>query len=170
MHQSKQCSKCKEVKLFANFSPDKRTTTGCQSRCKSCMAENRRQRHAANPEHFRKLVAESTKRHYEKKIQRNNEYRARNPEKVSAWKQKDRTVNKARVSADNAMRRSKMSGKLTPAINQMYALRDFYIAMSLGDNFHVDHITPLAKGGLHCHTNLRVLPAIDNLRKGINHA
>lgn len=168
MHQSKQCSKCKQTKLFAEFSPDKRTTTGCQSRCKVCMAENKRQQHAANPEHFRRLVAESTKRHYEKKIQRNNDYRAKNPDKVYAWKQKDRTVNKARVSADNAMRRSKISGKLTPEINQMYALRDFYIAMSLGDNFHVDHITPLAKGGIHCHTNLRVLPAIDNLRKGVS--
>ena len=60
-----------------------------------------------------------------------------------------------------------MNGKLSPSINQIYALRDFYVAMSLGDNFHVDHIVPLAKGGLHCHTNLRVIPAIDNLRKGV---
>jgi hypothetical protein len=132
------------------------------------MAENRRQQHAANPEHFRRLVAESTKRHYEKKLQLNKNYRAKNPEKVAVWKQKDRTVNRARVNADNAMRRSKTISKLTPEINQVYALRDFYIAMSLGDKFHVDHINPLAAGGKHCHTNLRVIPAIDNLRKGAN--
>ena len=167
---NKQCSKCKEVKEFSCFSPDNRVPSGCQSRCKICMAENKRQQHAANPEHFRRLVAESTKRHYAKKLQRNNDYRAKNPEKVSVWKQKDRTVNRARVSADNAMRRAKTTGKLTPEINEVYALRDFYIAMSLGDKFHVDHITPLAVGGKHCHTNLRVIPAVDNLRKGVQYA
>lgn len=132
-----------------------------------CMAENRRLRHAANPEHFRKLVAESVKRNYEKKLQRNNEYRAKNPDKVSAWKRKDRSANKVRVLADNAMRRTKLVGKVTPEIKQIYALRDFYEAMSLGDTFHVDHIYPLARGGAHCYTNLQVIPAIDNLRKGV---
>lgn len=168
--QSKQCSKCKKVKEFRYFSPDKRVPSGCQSRCKVCMAENRRLKHAENPEHFRRLVSESTKRHYDKKLQRNNDYRAKNPEKVFLWKQKDRTVNRARVSADNAMRRSKKIGGLTTEINQIYALRDFYISMSLGEKFHVDHIIPLAVGGKHCHTNLRVIPAIDNLRKGKRYA
>jgi len=130
------------------------------------MAENKRQQHAANPEHFRKLVAESTKRHHKKKIQRNNKYREKNPEKVAVWKQKDRTVNKARISADNAMRRAKTATPITPEVKQVYALRDFYKAMSLGENFHVDHILPIAKGGLHVVQNLRVIPAICNLRKG----
>ena len=130
------------------------------------MAENRRQQHSANPEHFRKLVAESTKRHYAKKLQRNSAYRASNQDKVSAWKRKDRSINKARVHADNAMRRTKLAGKLTPEIKQMYALRDFYRAMSLGENFHVDHIVPIAKGGLHIAHNLQILEAKDNLRKG----
>jgi hypothetical protein len=165
---TKQCSKCKEVKAFECFSPDNRVPSGCQSRCKFCVAENKRQRHAADPEHFRRLVAESTKRHYAKKIQRNNNYRAKNPEKVAVWKKKDRINNKPRINSDCAMRRAKITSKLTPEINQVYALRDFYIAMSLGDKFHVDHITPLAAGGKHCHTNLRVIPAIDNLRKGAN--
>jgi 5-methylcytosine-specific restriction endonuclease McrA len=39
--------------------------------------------------------------------------------------------------------------------------------MSLGDSFHVDHIKPLAKGGLHTLENLMVVPAICNLRKGV---
>ena len=30
----------------------------------------------------------------------------------------------------------------------------------------VDHIVPLSRGGLHAYKNLRVIPAIDNLRKG----
>ena len=166
--QTKQCSKCKQTKPFAEFSPDKRVPSGCQSRCKVCMAENRRLRHAENPEHFRKLVSESVKRNYETKLQRNNKYRANNPDKVFSWKQKDRVVNKSRISADNAMRRTKLKTTITPEIKQIYALRDFYCAMSLGDSFHVDHIKPLAKGGLHTSSNLMVIPAICNLRKGVN--
>ena len=163
----KQCTACKQTKPIIEYSPSKHGGFGVQAKCKPCYAELMKARRLDNPLAHREAVKKSTEKHYDKKLQRNNAYRLANPDKVSAWKQKDRTVNKARISADNAMRRSKINGKLTPEINQMYALRNFYIAMSLGDNFHVDHITPLAKGGFHCHTNLRVLPAIDNLRKGV---
>lgn len=166
MNQSKQCSKCKQIKLFTEFSPDKRVASGLQSRCKPCSAEHRRLKHAQNPEHFRKLVAESVKRNYQAKLQRNNSYRAKNPEKVSKWKADDRIRNKPRILADCAKRRYKLNTKITTDIKQIYALRDFYMAMSLGEIFHVDHIVPLAKGGEHKAFNLQILPAIDNLRKG----
>jgi hypothetical protein len=130
------------------------------------MAKNRRLKHAENPEHFRRLVAESVKRNYQKKLQSNNQYRANNPDRVTAWKKKDRIVNKSRILADNAMRRAKINTPITPKIKQIYALRDFYVAMSLGESFHVDHEIPLFKGGLHIAENLRVIPAICNLRKG----
>ena len=42
----------------------------------------------------------------------------------------------------------------------------FYLKRAmLGDNWHVDHIVPLAKGGRHAPWNLRLLPAVDNRRK-----
>lgn len=107
-------------------------------------------------------------KHYAKKLARNQRYREENPEKVKAWKRKDRQVNKVRVLADNAKRRASISEKLTPEVKQVYALRDFYQAMSLGEPFHVDHVIPVSKGGRHVHENLQVIPAIDNLRKGAN--
>ena len=170
MHQNKQCTVCKMLKPLTDYSPDKRIASGLQSRCKVCYAKIMRERRYANPDSHRQAVKKSTQKNYEKKLLRNQQYRANNPEKVSAWKAKDRTVNKARVLADNAKRRYKLNGKLTPEIKQLYALRDFYEAMSLGENFHVDHIIPLAKGGEHAAFNLQVLPAIDNLRKGAQNA
>jgi 5-methylcytosine-specific restriction endonuclease McrA len=164
---NKQCTACKQIKLLTEYSPSKRGGLGVQAKCKPCYAEIMRARRLANPTAHRESVKKSTAKHYDKKLERNSAYRMANPDKVSAWKRNDRTLNKSRVHADNAMRRTKLSGQLTPEIKQIYALRDFYKAMSLGENFHVDHIVPIAKGGLHISHNLQILEAKDNLRKGV---
>lgn len=164
----KTCARCKVEKPLFNFSPDKRTTSGAQSRCKVCFAEVMRAKRAENPEAHRESIKRSVKRHYAKKLERNAKYRKENPEKVALWKKKDRQENKARVSADNAKRRSLLHGEVSIEIKQLYVLRDFYRAMSLGEDFHVDHIVPVSKNGLHVYENLQIIPAIDNLRKGAN--
>lgn len=163
----KTCSCCKTEKPLSAYSPDARTTLGVQSRCKVCIAEAACIRRAKNPEPHREIARKWVKKNYAKKLQQNREYRAKNADKVSIWKAQDRQRNKARICADNAMRRIKLrQGSLTNEVLSVYALRDFYSAMSLGENFHVDHIIPISKGGLHVAQNLQVIPAIDNLRKG----
>jgi hypothetical protein len=163
----KCCTVCKQLKPITEYSPDKRISSGVQSRCKICYANIMQLRRLINPEAHRQAVKKHTANNYNKKLENNAKYRALNPDKVFKWKKKDRNVNKSRISSDNAMRRAKIHGQTTSEIKQIYALRDFYIAMSLGDSFHVDHIKPLAKGGLHIPENLRVVPAICNLRKGV---
>ena len=37
---------------------------------------------------------------------------------------------------------------------------------SCGEKFHVDHIHPISKGGLHVFDNLQILSAEENLKKG----
>lgn len=162
----KQCTVCKTEKPLSMFSPDKRIASGVQSRCKSCYAMIMRDRRLADPTKHRESVKRSTLKNYKDKLQRNQKYRRLNPDKVSLWKRTDRTKNKARVLADNANRRALVRGDLSPEIVAIYCLRDFYREMSLGEEFHVDHIIPLIRGGKHCAENLQVIPAIDNLRKG----
>jgi hypothetical protein len=162
----KSCSCCKLTKTLDLFSPDTRTKSGKASRCKECQASLKKQKYAENPQKYRKAASDFVKKNYLSKLEANNRYRKENPEKVKQWKAKDRAEHKNRINADNAKRRAQLKTELTPEIIQMYALRDFYIAMSLGESFHVDHITPLAKGGIHSADNLQVIPAIDNLRKG----
>lgn len=162
----KTCTVCKVEKPLFDFSPDKRISSGLQSRCKLCFAAIMRERRKKNPEAHRESVKNSVKRHYEKKLLRNRLYRESNVDRVKKWKKTDRQNNKARVLADNARRRSFLVGESSVAIRQLYILRDFYKAMSLGEEFHVDHIVPLSRGGLHIYENLQVIPAIDNLRKG----
>jgi 5-methylcytosine-specific restriction endonuclease McrA len=40
------------------------------------------------------------------------------------------------------------------------------LSKSCGEPFHIDHITPLSKGGQHKFDNLQILSAEQNLRKG----
>jgi len=162
----KTCSSCKIFKDSSFFSPDKRTSTGLQSKCKPCQALYQKERREKNPEKHREAVKKSTAKNYEKKLIRNQKYRHENPEKVFAWKKLDRSRNKQRILSDNAKRRSIISSIKDDRILTLYCLRDFYQAMSLGERFHVDHIVPLSRGGKHEIDNLQVIPAIDNLRKG----
>ena len=165
----KQCTACKQLKPLIEYSPSKRGGFGVQAKCKPCYAELMKKRRLLNPKAHRDAVKKSTAKHYSKKIERNNIYRSSNPEKVATWKRKDREVNKFRILSDNAMRRTKIAGEVSYEVKQFYALRDFYEAMSLGEKFHVDHIVPIAKGGLHIACNLQILEAKDNLRKGANY-
>lgn len=162
----KMCTRCKVNKPLFEFSQDKRASDGAQTRCRECARVIAKERRLANPETHRAGVRKSTQKHYAAKLARNTRYRRENPDKVSEWKRKDRQKNKARVLACNAMRRSQHAGETSSQVRQLYALRDFYRAMSLGEEFHVDHVVPLSKGGKHVFENLRVIPAIDNLRKG----
>lgn len=147
----KRCSRCKIEKDFSLFSPNKATKSGLSSQCKPCSCLT---------------VRKSAKRNYDKILERNRLYRERNPEKVKEWKRKDRQNNKPRIVADNARRREKLKSKKDKRIDELYALRDFMKAMSLGDDFHVDHIVPLSAGGKHEFDNLQILPARCNLMKG----
>lgn len=161
----KQCSLCCLVKDLIDFSPDKRRHDGVYSSCKKCCADKASHSRKESPEKYRASVRKSALKNYKNILNKNNLYRKNNPEKVTKWKKNDRKNNKVRILADNASRRSLLKNKNTVEILQMYALRDFYISMSLGEQFHVDHIIPLSKGGEHVIENLQVIPAIDNLRK-----
>ena len=70
-----------------------------------------------------------------------------------------------------AKRRSqKKHGIISLSKEQRKIMRCFYkqadrLEKRFGLQFHVDHIIPLSKGGLHIPTNLQVLPARLNLKK-----
>lgn len=162
----KICTSCKEQKPISEYSPSKRGGMGVQAKCKPCYAEIMRKRRTIDPTYSRNYAKTYVQKNYALVLEKTRIYRLNNPEKVAVWKKKDRTDNKVRISADCAMRRAKITTPITFEIKQLYALRDFYKAMSLGDEFHVDHIVPLAKNGQHIYSNLQVIPAICNLRKG----
>lgn len=158
------------------FSPDKRTRSGLQSRCKSCQACVVKSVRLENPEKHRASVKASTKKHYISKLRRNATYRSRNPEKVATWKQQDRLINRGRVLADNAYRRAITKQRIATWAN-LSIIKQIYeeaqqVSMLVGEWYHVDHIIPLIGKdvcGLHVEANLQIIPAVENLRKGVRY-
>lgn len=92
----------------------------------------------------------------------------RSKELTSFWKKR----NPDKVKAQLAARRSRKFGQLHPKHDAKAELALCRLADSLtqstGQNYHVDHIIPLACGGWHHHDNLQVLPAAENIRKKDN--
>lgn len=91
---------------------------------------------------------------------------AKAKERDRAWAR----ANPDRVAAKiNRYRARKRNGLCTKA--DLKSLAPFYAqaqraSKCVGVEFHVDHIVPLSKGGEHRASNLRVLPASLNRRKG----
>lgn len=116
-----------------------------------------RRRRAKNPEAVRAVE----RRRY-----------ARDPEGHRARRRRWRQDNPAKINA-NVKRRKLSKINRTPAwadhdkIAEVYALAAFATELT-GVPHHVDHEIPLQSrfvSGLHVHTNLRVVPGVENLRK-----
>ena len=96
-------------------------------------------------------------------------YRSANREKINRDHALWRKKNAGKVAAVRAMQRARKKGA-TPIGDGAHEAKAIYetakrISNCLGVEHHVDHIVPLAKGGAHHISNLRVLPAKWNLRK-----
>ena len=101
---------------------------------------------------------------------------ANNLEKVKSYAKKTKANNKGRVNAHTVRRRlakiNRTPAWLTPddhwIIEQAYELAAMRTKM-FGFSWHVDHTLPLqgkTVSGLHVPTNLQVIPAVENIRKG----
>lgn len=75
-------------------------------------------------------------------------------------------MNKRRAAKKKAL--EELDERQEGLIKQIYAYR-IRLQNKLGIPFHVDHIVPLAKGGLHRPSNLQVVPASWNCSKGDRH-
>ena len=113
--------------------------------------------HKANPEKVRANAATWRKAHPETARARTTAWQKANPERVLA-----------NTRAYQA-RKQNLSPPLTPQENaKVVGLYAEARALSelTGEPYHVDHIKPLSKGGLHHPDNMQVLRGIDNLKKG----
>lgn len=96
-------------------------------------------------------------------------YRAENRERIRERRKAYAVANPDKILARNARRRAQYREALCPdrddaAIAAIYALAQ-QLTERFGVSYHVDHLLPLSKGGLHHERNLVVMRADMNLAK-----
>lgn len=170
----KHCSKCGIEKPLTEFSFFKGVP---RSHCKACKAATAAEWRKANPGRMDAKSAEWYERNKARKQETNAAWRAANPEKAKANQERAtarwREANPHRVTAKQA-KRTAAQLRATPkwadskAIDQYYLIAN-YLSAELNSPFQVDHVVPLQSKqvcGLHAQTNLSILPAAWNAKKG----
>lgn len=150
---TKFCLCCSEEKPIDAF-PLKRGKPN--TNCKICWNKRNRIYRETNPE-------KTSKRHsdYWKKVKGTEQQRERDTQKCKRYRETHLDV----FRFHTAKYRSKKL-QATPAWVDMDAIHSIYLNCPAG--YHVDHIIPLQGkyvSGLHVHTNLQYLPAIENIQK-----
>jgi 5-methylcytosine-specific restriction endonuclease McrA len=168
MHEHPRCCRvCSESKPLAAFAPRQERRDGIDTICRACARERRRRAYVANRETERKRGNE-----------RQREWRAANPEahreSVKAWvrdnpeasRDQKRRMQKRRQESGQPKRTSYRGMAERLILLEQYDSACGICGEDLDPlNFTVDHIIPIARGGLHEMANLQPAHALCNNRK-----
>jgi 5-methylcytosine-specific restriction endonuclease McrA len=146
----RECSKCHVLKPLTEFSLEAKGKDGRRAQCKSCWNETRRLKYLAD------VGFRERKRIYEEG--RAAEVRKYKSKYMREWFQKRPRYRYAqRLIANQARRarkRNQFVEKVDPAILfDMHGGICGICESPIERKFHVDHIIPNSKGGLHCYAN-----------------
>lgn len=161
----KQCTKCKETKLFTEFRKHKNTKDRLTTHCKSCLYTGQKEWKEKNKQKLNNWWSE---------------YREENRTRIRQNAKKWRETNKGKKNADTAKRFAAKMQRMPKWLTKEEKRRiDCYYQVAAmrtkesGYAWHVDHIVPLrgeTVSGLHVPWNLRVIPAQENMNKGNRYA
>ena len=188
----KTCTKCGESKPTNEFSKSASTRDGLRFRCKTCESIALTAWRSANREKHNATAAKLRAKNREKARASHAKWRAANPGKAHAATAKWKAANCENVKAYQAKwvsdnldvcrvhnqnrraRKLESGGKLSPGLAaKLFKLQRGKCACGckqpLGDDYHMDHIMPLALGGSNTDDNMQLLRAICNLQKHKKH-
>jgi len=125
----------------------------------------------ANPEKIKARDAKYYKANSEKVKASSAKYHRENPEKVKAKNAGWRKENPEKAAAIKVRYKARKLNQAPEDANKTLIQRIYLECSILNKStgytkWHVDHIFPLSKGGLHHQNNLQLLLAKDNLSKG----
>ena len=145
-----------EIKSLEEFHNQAAAKDGKQRRCKSC-------------------VSLHTKNNKESNRKKANKWLNQNKEKAKVIAKKTKKKYRAKHTERENLRRAAKK-RQTPDISKLekamirglYLIREI-LSNSCGEEYHVDHIVPICKGGAHVFDNLQIITAKENLKKGGRH-
>lgn len=174
---TKLCSKCGKQKPKIEFGKDSQKRDGLLSSCKSCRNSAAMKYREKNIENERARVATWYQENKERAKSINAKYRSENKDKEKARKAKWNLLNPDahRIYKQNRRTlKNQSGGKLSKGLSgRLFKLQRGKCACGcnqpLNDDFHLDHIMPLALGGTNTDDNIQLLRAICNLQKHAKH-
>lgn len=179
--ETKQCSKCREVKPLSDFHKDATRKNGLKSRCKACISESSSQYHQKDVEtsrakcrafyHSRKADAELHAADLARRREVVSLWRERNRRRVSGlitqWRKNNPERHKAIMHRRKA-RKLGSEGSFTAEEWQELCARYGYRCLACGKKrkLTADHIQPLIKNGTSYIENIQPLCGPCNSSKG----
>ena len=175
----KICTKCQEEYTIDNFYKDKSKNDGYHTICKICSKVKKKEYYENNKNICKERVLKRYWNNREHVIQQNREYSRK-------WyknnKEHHKNNSKKRYYSNNNLElyRIKSQKRRARKLNQLGYLPYNYLEIMKDRDthckycnlhiktygYHVDHIIPLSKGGLHDLDNLQLICAECNLKKG----
>lgn len=169
----KVCTQCKQSLAKLDFHKSSRVKDGFYSKCKFCVAANRKEYYEKNTDRCKEYVRKSVEASREKTNKRKLDYYYFNKDylklKAKMWRDANPHVvsavcNKRRLSKKNAI----PSWANLEEIKLIYK-KALELSEITGIKHSVDHIVPIQGEtvcGFHVEYNLRVIPLIENISKG----
>jgi hypothetical protein len=183
----KICTKCDEEKLLSEFYKDSSKPSGYRRQCKVCTLGSQKNYRAGNKD---KIKARN-KAYYDKNkksvLSKNAAWKSANPDYMDSWREANRehlreyqrTYQKDNYDYyldKNAERRARIAAvQVEGSISRSEVFeRDSGICYLCNEqvdpnNWHLDHVVPISKGGPHTYDNVRVTHPSCNLSKGSRH-
>ena len=153
----KHCSNCDQIKEFTEFYTNKGQY---HYYCKECTKQKNREWKQANKDKVSNYDKEWQQKNKDKKSKNYKNWQVNNRAKVNSYNSYRRAL-EVQATPEWLTQSQKLHIQCKYSLAQMFS-------RETGIQHHVDHVVPL-KGktvcGLHVPWNLRVIPAVDNLRK-----
>lgn len=169
--EGQRCSKCGDEKPLEAFPLDRARPRGRGSHCRSCKVAAQRERRARDPERTRRVYQEryAAKNRAHKK-QHYREHADRYKENARKWAEEN-PERYADIRAGIQLRRRGRKAEGEIVERRVVFERDEGICGICGEaadlnDFHIDHIHPVSRGGEHTYENVQVAHPDCNRKKG----
>lgn len=173
----KWCSGCQHVKVIELFNNDKSTKDGKTRQCKACQKARARANYKKTKSS--KYHQKYYKARREKLLDRHKDYYANNKEDILSKQAKYRNTKKGKAVMKKAHDKRKeliANNKGTPYTRWEIIERDSddngtticqicHKPIENLSDIHIDHIIPIAQGGLDCKENVRAVHVTCNLSR-----